>query len=76
MPYSFQAEDGRTYTSDEIFESVELSGGSQIKLKYHSNNPNISGVSDDGFYLPVNAISDETPQLRLCAVLDSLIWGR
>lgn len=68
MRYSFQAEDGETYSGEENLEKAvieRLSEGSQIKVKYHSNNPNINGAPDYGFYLSVNAISDGTPQFRL-----------
>ena len=78
MQYSFQAEDGQTYSGETNLEKEEierLAEGSQIKVKYHSNNPNINGAPDYGFYLSVHAISDGTPQFRLYFSLGTFALG-
>jgi hypothetical protein len=68
MQYSFQAADGETYRGEENLEKAEiarLAKGSQIKVMYHSNNPDVNGAPEYGFYLSANAISDSTPQFKL-----------
>lgn len=78
MSYKFVACDGKTYHGTDNIDAAKfnrVSKGSQINVRYHSTNPNISSGIGYGTYISVDELPTLTPLTKLFIGLGFLVSG-
>lgn len=78
MSYKFIAADGQTYHGTDNIDAAKfnrVNKGSQINVRYHSTNPNISSGVGFGTYISVDEMPRLTPLTKLFISLGFLVSG-